>query len=296
MSTYICQRSVGRLGSLDTPDTTSTPRHHTWQGSFESAKRLKIVGHGGRWPLAFELLAALQNEALECGRFQYGPVLSTAAKASAWTRSMVLLQIAGDIAAYTATILALEKSSHWSIGLEQWQEMAMRRTADLKAWTAATKSAGQWEKALAMSMAMAPGVEPDAAYSVVLLSALGNWKVLLAKLQADGQHGLDVQNPRTLSSVACGEWRRSLDLGVLDAKAPANIVVYNAIASRSDWCVALKVLALANDRQLRCDAVGYCSAMSVSTSGGRWPVALWLFSQWEAPDEALMDAALQARS
>ena len=36
---------------------------------------------------------------------------------------------------------------------------AMRRTADLKAWTAATKSAGQWEKALAMSMAMAPGVE-----------------------------------------------------------------------------------------------------------------------------------------
>ena len=40
----------------------------------------------------------------------------------------------------------------------------------------------------------------------------------------------------------------------------------------------------------------YCSAMSVSTSGGRWPVALWLFSQWEAPDEALMDAALQARS
>ena len=25
--------------------------------------------------------------------------------------------------------------------------------------------------------------EPDAAYSVVLLSALGNWKVLLAKLQ-----------------------------------------------------------------------------------------------------------------
>lgn len=29
-----------------------------------------------------------------------------------------------------------------------------------------------------------------------------------------------------------------------------------AIASRSDWCVALKVLALANDRQLRCDAVG----------------------------------------
>ena len=152
---------------------------------------------------------------------------------------------------------------------------AMRRTADLKAWTAATKSAGPWEKALAMSMAMAPGVEtwtwrrwktlkdvgkaakpwkrlekiestatgarvsadmekgavlriellvhhlifalaqcpckvfvkrsfrlshgcpmvvpwlhrssrvqePDAAYSVVLLSALGNWKVLLAKLQ-----------------------------------------------------------------------------------------------------------------
>ena len=36
---------------------------------------------------------------------------------------------------------------------------AMRRTADLKAWTAATKSAGPWEKALAMSMAMAPGVE-----------------------------------------------------------------------------------------------------------------------------------------
>ena len=150
---------------------------------------------------------------------------------------------------------------------------AMRRTADLMAWTAATKSAGPWEKALAMSMAMAPGVEnldletlkdvgkaakpwkrlgkdwkkhsnwgksqcwhgersgpenrasrtssdfcscamplqsfrqkkfplshgcpmvvpwlhrssrvqePDAAYSVVLLSALGNWKVLLAKLQ-----------------------------------------------------------------------------------------------------------------
>ena len=36
---------------------------------------------------------------------------------------------------------------------------AMRRTADLMAWTAATKSAGPWEKALAMSMAMAPGVE-----------------------------------------------------------------------------------------------------------------------------------------
>ena len=47
MSMYICQRSVGRLGSLDTPDTTTPPRHHTWQGSFESAKRLKIVGHGG---------------------------------------------------------------------------------------------------------------------------------------------------------------------------------------------------------------------------------------------------------
>ena len=29
--------------------------------------------------------------------------------------------------------------------------------------------------------------------------------------QADGQHGLDVQNPRTLSSVACGEWRRQGD-------------------------------------------------------------------------------------
>eukprot|EP00435_Cladocopium_sp_Y103_P065645 s1049_g27.t1 len=268
------------------------------KGSFESAKRLKIVGQGGRWPLAFELLAALQNEALECGRFQYGPVLSTAAKASTWTKSLFLLQT-GDVAAYTATILALEKSSHWSIGLEQWQEMAMHRTAvDLKAWTAATKSAGPWEKALAMAAAMAsPGVEPDAAYSVVLLSALGNWKVLLAKLQADGQRGLDVRNPRTLSSVACGEWRRSLDLGVLDAEASPNIIVYNAMASRSDWVVALKVLALAKDRQLRCDAVGYCSAMSVSTSSGRWPVALWLFSQfWEAPDEALMDAALQAAS
>ena len=35
-----------------------------------------------------------------------------------------------------------------------------------------------------------------------------------------------------------------------------SVSIAEAIASRSDWPVALKVLALAKDRQLQCDAVG----------------------------------------
>lgn len=54
-------------------------------------------------------------------------------------------------------------------------------------------------------------------------------------------------------------------------------MIAEAIASRSDWPVALKVLALANDRQLRCDAVGCADGMDMEGWGSGEVAALRVF-------------------
>lgn len=53
------------------------------------------------------------------------------------------------------------------------------------------------------------------------------------------------------------------------------------------WCWVVSLLCH------RSNVARYCTAISLSRP--RWPMALWLFWDfWGAPDEALMDAALQA--
>ncbi|CAK9076445.1 unnamed protein product, partial [Durusdinium trenchii] len=137
--------------------------------SFETAKRLRALGQR-HWPSAVELLSALQDAAAECGRFQFAAVLSGAAKATSWPFALRVLGNAPDVAAYTTSVLALEKASQWSLGLQHIQRMATTATPpDLKAWTAATQAAGaaagRWQAMLAMRNAAAEGLERGGAAS-----------------------------------------------------------------------------------------------------------------------------------
>ncbi|CAJ1450288.1 unnamed protein product [Effrenium voratum] len=187
---------------------------------------------------------------------------------------------------------ASQRGLRWAACLDLLEEMAARRVpVDLQAQTAAL--AGSWRRAL--TSARRHSLEPDSAWSVMVLKALEprSWHRAFHQLQADAQRGLK-KDARQLSAAA-GAWPRSLEF--LD-RPGANIVVYNAVSAGSPWRSALLSLTSALHVALRLDALGYCSAVAAAKAAGRWAWALWLF--WDLPkrrlqsDEVLLTAAVQA--
>ena len=65
--------------------------------------------------------------------------------------------------------------------------------------------------------------------------------------------------------------------------------IAEAIASRSDWPMALKVLALANDRQLQCDAVGCAFRGKDGARMGRAPKDGDL-EKWQSLEKRVFDS------
>ena len=141
-------------------------------GSLETARQLRSAGAGGDWPQALRLLRRLRQTAVECGRFQYGAVLSRCA----WPAAEELLAFA-DAAGYTAAMASAQRASQWLQGLRHLEQMALRRWVDLPALTVAAR--GCWQMVLQM------GIETDAALSVVQLQQM-NWQEVLNKLEAQG--------------------------------------------------------------------------------------------------------------
>ncbi|CAJ1398623.1 unnamed protein product [Effrenium voratum] len=254
--------------------------------SVESVRRLRSL----YWRESLALLSSLQSDFLECGRFQHGAVLSCCSKAAAWRTALEIPR--EDASAYTSAMQASQRGLRWAACLDLLEEMAARRVpVDLQAQTAAL--AGSWRRAL--TSARRHSLEPDSAWSVMVLKALEprSWHRAFHQLQADAQRGLK-KDARQLSAAA-GAWPRSLEF--LD-RPGANIVVYNAVSAGSPWRSALLSLTSALHVALRLDALGYCSAVAAAKAAGRWAWALWLF--WDLPkrrlqsDEVLLTAAVQA--